>query len=578
VASIKPGALIIEQSASGAGGHYLEYAKRIASVLQEDFEVKILTSRKMSNQFRDDQIPVIPTFTYGYWDNPFNRPILKLIHGKLKKFRWQIQWRNSLNLYILTRGKKSKIFLSLIFFMFIPVFISFQVLKLLTLILKKWFLILQSKFKIEVSRLKHKMRQLNPEKGFPGRISKEKGRKFKKELSDYLRESNQRPDLIFCGTITAIELLALSKMFSNKNDSLKILVVLRREPAEENLSQQFWKLLGNSIDPKVFTLYADTYPLSKQWGDVLEYPVEVLPIPTWSHEQILNLPRETSLGLTFLGDAREEKNFNEFAGLATALTLTNENLFSQVNSHSSTRLGVQTSRNDLMNRSDQQILAINRPLDSAEYSDTVFKSKIVYVNYSPINYSCRSSGVFVEALMANKPVMVSDGSWMHFELNKLSQAFWKEKFELNSKSISMTDLHQLTSSNLIAFTANREGKLAFEVKLNTGIVLKCTSWCDLSGKGYLPIPNLNDSEHIVFIAPLDKNISLKNVVVSTFNEVDPKYLGGVVAEIGRSRIALAEFYRRAQSYSRSCYFDINSFHEFHSMNNLKKMILEDLRR
>lgn len=575
--SNKPKALIIEQSASSIAGHYLEYAKRISSILQSDFEVKILVSRKMVSQSRGDQVGVIPTFTYGYWDLPFKSGFLKSLYRKAQTLKSKIDFKNFLELQVLTKSKKVQLFIGLISILLIPILLVWKILKKIARINTKLILRIKLSVKKELYPITSRIGQLNTAKGFPSKLKKRKGRKFKRELRNFIKKSGEKPSLIFCGTITAIEILELSNLFSYKKNSPKIIVVVRREPAEEGLSQQFWKLLGKSIDPNVITLFADTAPLSTLWSDCLEHPVRVLPIPTWNDEELKASVNESFYGLSYLGDAREEKNFNDFVALVPLLTARNEPLFSQTNYNMASKLGVQSARNELMNRSDNLLTVKNHPLGSFEYSEAILNSKIVYVNYDAVNYSYRSSGVFVEALMAKKPVVVSDGSWMHFELFVLSRIFWQEKFKSGAETINIKSSIHLKSMDLLSFTSKPDSKIAFEVRLNTGIVLNSTSWTDGSSRGYLPIPNLNDSEYVEHLTPIDKNISLRDFTISKFADEEPKYQGGVVAELGRAPLALAEFFRAPSVYTMSCHSGIDSFQKFHSMDNLKKLILEDFK-
>ncbi len=577
MANKKPKALIVEQSASSIAGHYLEYAKRISSILQSDFDVTILASRKMASQSRNDLVEIVPTFTYGYWDYPFKSGFLKSVYKIAQRLKSKKDFKTSLELQVLTKSKKVHLLIVSISVLLIPVVLAWQILKKIMGAAIHLILRVKSILRKELFLITSRISQLNQARGFPSRLTKHKGKKFKKELQDYISKSGEKPSLIFCGTITAIEILELSKLFSHKKNSPKIVVVVRREPAEEHLSKQFWKLLGSSFDPKVIKLFADTVPLSMLWSDLLEYPVRVLPIPTWFAEELKTSISKSGSGLSYLGDAREEKNFNDLVALTPLLVARNEALFAQANYGSSAKLGVQSARNELVNRSDKLIIATKHPLDTFAYSEAILNSRIIYVNYDVTNYSYRSSGVFVEALMAKKPVVVSDGSWMHFELFVLSRIFWEERARSSAAPLDTRNTLHLTALDLLSFMSKPDGKITFEVRLNTGVVLNSTSWTDGEGRGYLPLPNLNDSEYVEYLAPKDTNVNLRDVTISKLTDEDPKYLGGVVAEFGRSPLALAEFFRAPSAYSNSCLTGIESFQRFHSMDNIKKLILEDFR-
>ncbi|MGH7139069.1 MAG: hypothetical protein ACREHD_25260, partial [Pirellulales bacterium] len=60
---------------------------------------------------------------------------------------------------------------------------------------------------------------------------------------------------------------------------------------------------------------------------------------------------------------------------------------------------------------------IKHPLASAQYRRLVLDGDVIVVPYDRDNYYARSSGIFAEALVAGKPVLVPAGTWMATELN-----------------------------------------------------------------------------------------------------------------------------------------------------------------
>ena len=64
-----------------------------------------------------------------------------------------------------------------------------------------------------------------------------------------------------------------------------------------------------------------------------------------------------------------------------------------------------------------QVDLIKQPLASDEYRKLLLDADVVVIPYDRDNYYARSSGVFAEALVAGKPVIVPAGTWMASQLS-----------------------------------------------------------------------------------------------------------------------------------------------------------------
>jgi hypothetical protein len=57
-------------------------------------------------------------------------------------------------------------------------------------------------------------------------------------------------------------------------------------------------------------------------------------------------------------------------------------------------------------------------LNRQDYLNQLYNSDLILLPYDPLAYQCRTSGIFVECVMAGKPPVVTRGTWMAFELEK----------------------------------------------------------------------------------------------------------------------------------------------------------------
>jgi len=573
--SQRPIALVVEQSAKSVGGHYLEYALRVAAHFQEEFQVTILTSRQLSKDHQISGYAVIPTFTYGYWDSPFRFDKHKKIAFKLRSLKPRIGFRENLYISLLTRTNIFSKF-SLFFLFFKAAFIVLMVLprKIFFLVPKAAKIIGKRARAFYSFRIKVLGRHLYDSQ-MPNWGKTRKGKKFLKELLNFSKSTGIQPAVIFCGTITATEIWELAKHFAGQVKSPKIIIVVRREPVEENLTKQFWLRLGLVLNSSRFVIFADTETLAQLWREYLGIDVLVLPIPTWTQEQLLTTPKSKTLGVTYLGDARDEKNFDTLLDLLPSVVKTKNGMFAQISSSPSYRVTVELTKNILKTKSGP-IIVEDHSLKSDAYREAIFSSEIVYVNYDSLTYSHRSSGIFVEALMADKPVIVSDGSWMHYELYKLSHQIWKDlDFTLIQPLDLSAILFQLKNS-LIRYNSNAFEKISFNFKLNTGIVLVATSWTDIHGCGYLVVPEILSSEKFVSLRAINPNLEISNINLAHFQEGAVKFVGGVVASSGRANLALDRFLENLDKYHFGSQPKMQEFKSFHSATNMRSTLLQEV--
>lgn len=160
-----------------------------------------------------------------------------------------------------------------------------------------------------------------------------------------------------------------------------------------------------------------------------------LPGIAWDSDHVLNfaekfrdlLAPRCEYDLAYLGDAREEKGFVALAPMFDEL----DRAGTQCRAVMTGQIYTPTDSEDVdilvsgqkLRRRRQGVRVVERPLSMAEYNDVLAKSDIVLIPYDHLNYGSRSSGIFIEALSAGRPVIVPGASWMGGLLDAASSAY-----------------------------------------------------------------------------------------------------------------------------------------------------------
>jgi hypothetical protein len=206
-------------------------------------------------------------------------------------------------------------------------------------------------------------------------------------------------------------LFALAALLhGRKRDELWILFrddASTRRKKERHLIRFFSKLLQLRFGDRFIPL-TDSDLLAHYYKDWFKKEIRVLPIPHTQYKKIEPFQLKERLTLTTLGPPRAEKGTEVIAQLMkipdalaarVTLDLSGATLFTQVTN------GVQ--------------LRLRPALLSQEaYFNVLHEADIVLLPYDAYKYKRRTSGPFVEAIMAGKLPLVTRGSWLAHELER----------------------------------------------------------------------------------------------------------------------------------------------------------------
>ena len=175
-------------------------------------------------------------------------------------------------------------------------------------------------------------------------------------------------------------------------------------------------------------LVTDSDGLAREYSSVTDLPIDVVPIPHTSAntapdlELLASLPkkRPNQLRVVYLGDARAEKGFGMLPFSTLALTdrfgagrlqFVFQAFVSSVHHREMQEAIDRIESFDLPN-----VHLIKRPLSVSAYQTLLDSADLVILPYNNNGYRSRTSGPFVEALCAGKPVVAPARTWMARQL------------------------------------------------------------------------------------------------------------------------------------------------------------------
>lgn len=222
--------------------------------------------------------------------------------------------------------------------------------------------------------------------------------------------------------------------------------------------------LNQELGKDQCVVFTDTKELSSQYSRIFSR-VETLPVPC---EELPAASRQENskdpITIGYLGDARPEKGFqylNEMlAKLDDAELETPVRLLSQAYvPKRSADVNMLKSIELLRLRTPHKVELAEGSLSSNEYRDLIERMDVILVPYDRENYAARSSGVFMEALCARRPPIVTAGTWMARILDEYT-------FEYHQNCIRPVEVLGRTTAGMFKWQRFSDG-IEHEVSVGT---------------------------------------------------------------------------------------------------------------
>ena len=257
----------------------------------------------------------------------------------------------------------------------------------------------------------------------------------------------QHGDHVFIPTLTEADMLGLVSLFAKNRDTAKATwhLVFRRniyqgrepdytaqEEALRPLRNAFRQFQAQLHGQRVH-FYTDTDPLTFQYNRLgvasfstvgipvaTDYAAEVPPVASGRTVCPTPFSEQNPLHVVYIGDARSEKGYHwlpHLVGDAVASNLPVRFTFQSNFNVPGGEPAPAVARAQLEGMpSANRVELRKQPLGSPAYRRLLLDADVVVIPYDRDNYYARSSGIFAEALVAAKPVIVPAGTWMAAEM------------------------------------------------------------------------------------------------------------------------------------------------------------------
>ncbi len=229
--------------------------------------------------------------------------------------------------------------------------------------------------------------------------------------------------VVFSHMITPNQVLAWAWWvhYARQHDVPRLVLLFRysadRFATSRAAFRAFRILEASRIDSRI-RICSDSERLARDYAGVTRLPIQVVPIPHTSHPALHEdpFPRSNSSAmrrLVSLGNARDEKGFLEILRAIQLLHRRRKlDRFEFVLQANDTTPEILLAIRELESLQLANVSFIQVALSSDDYYRTLAGADVVLAPYWRSVYASRTSGIFVEAAAAGKPVIVTEDTWM----------------------------------------------------------------------------------------------------------------------------------------------------------------------
>ncbi len=235
-------------------------------------------------------------------------------------------------------------------------------------------------------------------------------------LKDLLSHDENRPVILFLERFIHLQLLAiwwgLRQLSPQARQRLHFWILYRRD-VHLDQTRPIYRWLQNRfstlLNPNHCQLLTDSEPLGRSLENYFQQPFTVMPIPHTDFTEVAPLSVQADPIICWWpGAPREEKGWSVMGNLVSAPC--NSPVKIQVIAAAASRLKSPSQ--------GIEVHLVGDRLDRDEYAHWLDRAQIILLPYDPVAYAERTSGIFTEAIIAERIPLVSAGTWMAQELAK----------------------------------------------------------------------------------------------------------------------------------------------------------------
>ncbi|QUS59785.1 glycosyltransferase [Synechocystis sp. PCC 7338] len=242
------------------------------------------------------------------------------------------------------------------------------------------------------------------------------GNVLAQQLKPLLNNGENRPVILFLERFIHFQLFAvwwgLRQLSPPARQRLHFWILYRRDvhlDQTRSLYHGLHQRLRKLLPPPQCQFLTDSEPLGRSLQDYFRQPFTVMPIPHTDFAEVVPLSIQADPILCWWpGAPREEKGWSVMRSLVSSPW------------HNSPKLQIIAAvASGLKSNSEGiEVHLIGDRLTRGEYTNWLNKAQIILLPYDPEAYAERTSGIFTEAIIAERIPLASPGTWMARELNQ----------------------------------------------------------------------------------------------------------------------------------------------------------------
>jgi glycosyltransferase involved in cell wall biosynthesis len=417
--------ILIDPSIKELGGHHYPYAAHVLAAAARAGYAPVLAAHRRFLPPPDGP-PTIPVFRHGHWFRQDEFPLLRWLGYPVEAFRAAgrrlAAWRGSLPAdsaalrdYVVRHPLRS--------LLLAPLAVLAAPVALLLLLRRK----IPPRFRLAERAFRALSRWAFAQ------AYRTKARHFGEDLGQLFTALPPEPgDVVFLATLAVEDMLGLLAYLHRDERSARASwhLLFRynlyhgREPDYDEQDEAvrptrdaFRQFADGAAGRRVY-FYTDTAELSAQYERLGVGRFHPLPIPH-TVGRPAERPRDGSVRIIYLGDARDEKGYGLLPALVERLWddyvapgRVRFRLQSNMTNPEQTEPAAAAGRRRLEKFPSDKVEMLTDPLTPTEYESLLLSGDVSLLPYSAANYYARSSGTLAESLAAGIPVVVPAGTWL----------------------------------------------------------------------------------------------------------------------------------------------------------------------
>jgi glycosyltransferase involved in cell wall biosynthesis len=255
---------------------------------------------------------------------------------------------------------------------------------------------------------------------WPSNLKVVSQRLFEETIAYFERHPPQANDIIYIPNIVQGQLLAVAMFAEFLLATGARLVLMFRYSSNHVVStvtKQVFRRLESVADHSNISLVTDSQKLADELSRFTSLPFQVLPVVLNAHEFSNGVGSKTNAPKSFhilsLGNPRAEKGFCELLDAIEILEThpTAQRINFTIQAHEASA-GAGRCLRRFRRDAHPGVSFVDKPLGSSEYHALIATSNLIVLPYHRREYCARTSGIFLEAVLSGKPVLVTRGTWM----------------------------------------------------------------------------------------------------------------------------------------------------------------------